>query len=214
MGSDQKDTSKMVHLSVTILSALICSAYGAPQGFNGDPSMAKIIQEQRFNAGDGRFGNAVQQEDNIIIKEQSSGNNERIGEYSYIGDDGKTYTVRYEAGVNGFRILNGDHIPSGGQTAAAISTDPKEIEEYDYAKQVSPFVNPHDPTHQSPELLAGNLAGHLAGAILRQETITGPISTTPRPGLPTTSPPLRIFPRGQVQLERFPQGFNFNFKSD
>ena len=55
-----------------ILSALICSAYGAPQGFNGDPSMAKIIQEQRFNAGDGRFGNAVQQEDNIIIKEQSS----------------------------------------------------------------------------------------------------------------------------------------------
>ena len=97
------------------------------------------------------------------------------------------------------------------------STDPKEIEEYDYeyyddTKQVSPFVNPHDPTHQSPELLAGNLAGHLAGAILKMEAIRPP--TTPRPGLPTTSPPLRIFPRGQVQLERFPEGFNFNFKSD
>ena len=39
------------------------------------------------------------------------------GQYSYIGDDGKTYTVKYEAGVNGFRILEGDHIPSGGQTA-------------------------------------------------------------------------------------------------
>ena len=62
----------------------------------------------------------------------------------------------------------------------------------------------------------GNLAGHLAGAILRQETITGPISrtTTQRPGAPTTSPPLRVFPRGQVQLERFPEGFNFNFKSE
>lgn len=44
---------------------------GAPQGFSGDPSMAKIIQEQRFNAGDGRFGHAAQQEDGVIFKEQT-----------------------------------------------------------------------------------------------------------------------------------------------
>ena len=44
---------------------------GAPQ-FNGDPSMAKIIQEQRFNIGDGRFGHAAQQEDGVLIKEESS----------------------------------------------------------------------------------------------------------------------------------------------
>ena len=142
------------------------------------------------------------------------GNNQRIGEYSYIGDDGKTYTVRYEAGVNGFRILNGDHIPSGGQTAAAIENEeePKEYE-YEYYDETvpdSPFVNPFDPTHQQPELLAGNLAGHLAGVITKMEAT----STTPRPGTPTTSPPLRIFPNGQVQLERFPAGFNFAFKSD
>lgn len=211
----------MVSLSVTALFALICSVCGAPQ-FNGDVSMAKIIQEQRFNAGNGRFGHATQQEDGILVREESKGNNSRIGEYSYIGDDGKTYTVRYEAGINGFRILSGDHIPSGGQAAAAnIEAGKEDPEEYDYqyydeAKPDSPFVNPHDPTHQSPELLAGNLAGHLAGAILRQEAITGPISrtTTQRPGAPTTSPPLRVFPRGQVQLERFPEGFNFNFKSE
>ena len=47
-------------------------ACGAPQGFNGDPSMAKIIQEQRFNAGDGRFGHAAQQEDGVIFKEETT----------------------------------------------------------------------------------------------------------------------------------------------
>ena len=143
--------------------------------------------------------------------------NERIGSYQYVGDDGKLYTVKYEAGVNGFRILSGDHIPSGGQKAAAaeVVAEGEEPKEYDYEYYDdtvldSPFVNPHDPTHQQPELLAGNLAGHLAGVIRAMELTT----TTARPGQTTTPPPLRIFPRGEVQLERFPQGFNFNFRSE
>ena len=68
------------------------------------------------------------------------------------------------------RILGGDHIPSGGQNAAdAVLTgengEPKEYdyEYYDETPPESPFVNPYDPSHQKPELLAGNLAGHLAG---------------------------------------------------
>ena len=74
----------------------------APQ-FNGDPSLARILQEQRFNMGDGKFGSAFAQEDGVAFKEESSGNNERIGQYSYIDADGKTITVKYSAGVNGFR---------------------------------------------------------------------------------------------------------------
>ena len=105
---------------------------------------------------------------------------------------------------------------SGGQKAAAAipkGEGTEEDKEYDYeyydeTKLDSPFVNPHDPTHQKPELLAGNLAGHLAGIFAAAPT------TTQRPGVPTTSPPLRIFPNGNVQLERFPAGFNFAFKSD
>merc|ERR1712038_910070 len=172
--------------------------------------MCKIIQEQRFNSGAGRFGHAAQQEDGVIIKEESKGNNERIGEYQYVGDDGKLYTVRYSAGVNGFRILGGDHIPSGGQTAAIAEPLGEDEEEYVYdyqyyddSKPESPFVNPHDPTHQKPELLAGNLAGHLAGAILASEA-TSTTQRPPAPGAPTVAPHLRLFPNGQVQLERFP----------
>merc|ERR1712147_250218 len=102
------------------------------------------------NMGDGKFGSAFAQEDGHAFKEESSGNNERIGQYSYIDDSGKTITVKYSAGINGFRILEGDHIPSGGQNSALAATNAAdEPEEYDYEyyddrQPQSVFVNPHD----------------------------------------------------------------------
>ena len=50
--------------------------------------------------GNGKFGSAFAQEDGHAFKEESSGNNERIGQYSYIDDTGKTITVKYSVGVN------------------------------------------------------------------------------------------------------------------
>lgn len=55
-----------------------------------------------------------------------------------------------------FRILDGAHIPSGGQTSAQAQVtgeagEPKEYEYeyYDDTPLESPFVNPHDPNHQN-----------------------------------------------------------------
>merc|ERR1711902_142465 len=117
-------------------------------------SLAKILQEQRFNVGNDQFGHAAHQEDGTILREEATAGNTRIGQYQYIGDDGKTYTVKYEAGVNGFRILDGSHIPSGGQTAA--DADPEE--EYDYAYydeaiHHSQAQSPHQPwyPHSFPQ---------------------------------------------------------------
>jgi len=200
----------MTHTTTFLAVVLFSCSSLAQSQFHGDPSMAKILQEQRFNAGGGKFGSAFAQEDGVVFREESSGNNDRIGMYSYVGDDGKTYTVKYSAGVNGFRILDGAHIPSGGQNSANAIID-DEVKEYDYeyydeTKPDSPFVNPHDPSHRQEFLLAGNLAGHLA-----QRTFT----TTPRPlpGVPTTTPPHRFFPPGSIKLDRFPEGFNFQFQS-
>merc|ERR1719295_527886 len=106
----------MIKLLLTV-GLLSCSCLAAPQ-FQGDSSLARILQEQRFNAGGGKFGAASAQEDGVVFREESSGNNDRIGMYSFIGDDGKTYTVKYSAGADGFRILDGAHIPSGGQNSA------------------------------------------------------------------------------------------------
>merc|ERR1712106_267625 len=212
MGVRRGLLTKMVPIFTVLL--LASSSLAAPQ-FQGDSSMAKILQEQRFYMGDGKFGSAYAQEDGLAFKEESSGNNERIGQYSYIDQDGNTITVKYTAGVDGFRIIEGDHIPSGGQTAARAITkdeDGKNVE-YDYAyyddtEPLSPFVNPFDPTHQIDSLIAGDLAGHLAKRVFT--------TTTPPPfvlGQITTPTPLRIFPPGQIKLDRSPQGFNFIFKS-
>ena len=44
----------------------------------------------RFNMGDGKFGAAYAQEDGVAFKEESTGNNERIGEQKRMGMMGMT----------------------------------------------------------------------------------------------------------------------------
>ena len=59
--------------------------------------------------------------------------------------------MRYSAGVDGFRILSGDHVPSGGQTSAAAAggvEDEYDYQYYDDTPQQSVFVNPHDSSHR------------------------------------------------------------------
>merc|ERR1712212_999724 len=129
MGQSSRN-SNMARIFASV--AMVALASAAPQ-FTGDSSNAIILQEQRFNAGAGKFGAAYAQEDGVVFREESGGNNERIGQYSYIDDKGKTITVKYSAGINGFRILEGDHIPSGGQNSALTATNAAgEPEEYDY----------------------------------------------------------------------------------
>merc|ERR1712194_576918 len=89
-----------------------------------DPKNAKILKEQRFNAGDGRFGSAYAQEDGSVFREETSADGERVGQYSYIDNDGKTITVRYTAGKDGFRILEGDHVPEGANGLNSAAFDP------------------------------------------------------------------------------------------
>ena len=114
------------------------------------------------------------------------------------------------------RILEGDHIPSGGQKSANADNlnevgEPKEYEYeyYDDTVPESPFVNPFDSSHQQQRfLMAGDLAGHLAQRVFTT-TLPPPIV----PGASTTEPAKRFFPPGQIKLDRFPQGFNFQFQS-
>ena len=117
-------------------------------------------------------------------------------------------------------------------TAFSNGFEPYEYD-YEYYDDVpagtSPFVNPYDPTHQTQHLLAGNLAGHLAGARdaatasearrnqgLRSLGNQGlrPVDPLTLNLTPTTPAPLRFFPQGNLKLDRFSDGYNFNFRSN
>merc|ERR1712072_1174872 len=127
-----------------------------------DSKDAKILKEQRFNSGDGRTGSAFATEDGTIFREETDAEGNRVGQYSYIGDDGKVITVKYTAGKDGFRIIEGDHIQATGQDSAPFNPDfespdeqPRQVVEQ--PRQVvraqpdpnrNPFINPHDPTHR------------------------------------------------------------------
>merc|ERR1739848_659556 len=76
---------------------------------------------------------------------------------------------------------------------------------------VNPFINPFDASHQNAGLLAGHLAGVQQPVRAPQQPIQPAINqftfTT------TTPTPRRFFPPGQLNLNRFETGFNFDFAS-
>ena len=59
------------------------------------------------------------------LQEKITADGERIGQYSYIDNDGKTITVKYTAGKDGFRILEGDHVPRGATGLESAAFDPE-----------------------------------------------------------------------------------------
>jgi len=249
-----------------------------------EPKNAKILKEQRFNAGDGRHGAAYAQEDGTVYREETSQDGERVGQYSYIDQEGNTITVRYTAGKDGFRILEGAHVPTGanGQGVAPAVQQvqrapapapvqpvqqfaPQQFADYDYVDPApvdpnfNPFINPHDPTHRdfnfnrnganfaprgqaAPQFAAAvpacaDCAGvnpfinpfdasHRQPAQFQQPAQPAQRAFLPAPAQPAqpaqpafpqqlqpTQAPRNFFPPGQLKLNRFETGFNFDFSS-
>lgn len=78
---------------------LSCLSLG--QQYHGNPQTAAILSEQRYLAGDGKFGSAYSQEDGINFKEETDSDGTRHGSYSYIDPNGQRKTISYTAGKNG-----------------------------------------------------------------------------------------------------------------
>merc|ERR1712055_744989 len=115
---------KIAQSAPTMFKFVIASCLATAALAQQNPAAkAKILKEQRFNAGDGRFGAAFASEDGTVYKEETGVDGERLGQYSYVGQDGKQVTVKYSAGKDGFKIVEGAHVPTGatGQNSAPYS---------------------------------------------------------------------------------------------
>merc|ERR1711971_349918 len=119
--SEESTPRPPVMFIVVLVSCLAAAACGQSL----ESKDAKILKEQRFAAGDGRFGSAFAQEDGTVFREETTADGERIGQYSYIDENGETITVRYTAGKDGFRILEGAHIPEGANGLQSAPFDPE-----------------------------------------------------------------------------------------
>lgn len=60
---------------------------------------------------DGNFNYAFASENGLLQGETISPDGSRTGAYTYVDPNGKKITVKYKAGKEGFKILQGDHIP-------------------------------------------------------------------------------------------------------
>merc|ERR1711887_50024 len=162
MGLALSSQKKRTKIARTMFRLMLTSCLvGVSMSQYVDPAQAKILKEQRFNAGDGRFDSAYAQEDGVVFREEAGANGERTGQYSYVDQAGKTITVRYSAGVDGFKILEGAHVPTGANGQNSAVHDPtyqynNNVQANNYVQPTqapnpnrNPFINPDDPTHRN-----------------------------------------------------------------
>ncbi|KAK9869783.1 hypothetical protein WA026_003515 [Henosepilachna vigintioctopunctata] len=101
---------------ILALCAIMAVAYAAPQ--SGADKDAVVTRQEIDNIGIGGYNFAYETSNGISQQEQGQLENagsedESIavrGQYSYVGVDGRTYTVIYIADKNGFQP-QGEHIP-------------------------------------------------------------------------------------------------------
>ncbi|XP_055380635.1 cuticle protein 2-like [Condylostylus longicornis] len=84
---------------------------------------ARILRNDYVNDGHGTYNFAYETDNGIRHNEDGAPDNSKRGEYSFTGDDGKTYTVMYWADENGFHAV-GDHLP-GSQNSGGLKAGPR-----------------------------------------------------------------------------------------
>merc|ERR1712168_1665102 len=123
--------------------------------------------------------------------EETGPGGERIGQYSYIDQNGKTITVKYSAGKDGFKILEGNHVPNGANGQNSAAHDPN-YREPDYKQQQAYQYNQQQQSSFNYNNNNNNVNYNYQ---------------------PTEASRSNFFPPGKLNLNRFETGFNFDFES-
>ncbi|KDR08636.1 Cuticle protein 6 [Zootermopsis nevadensis] len=91
----------------------------APQYEQPQRPLPVILMHKQSLAQDGSFNYAFAADNGLQQGESISPDGTRRGSYSYVDPNGKKISVKYTAGKEGFRILEGDHLPKAPTPVAA-----------------------------------------------------------------------------------------------
>jgi len=232
-----------------ILSAVIVSVscqwnnnpgYGVAPGYSGDPSLARILSDQRAHHVAGDFRLSVKQEDGTNIEElATSADGTRRGQYSYVNNLGQTESVKWEAGPGGFRILNANNQPAHTQHTAAwqaaannlareheaararvaeanrlAALRPKPVEEPTSAPRRAPAPAPVQQYRPAPAPVQPRPAPQqISYTHPAAQPQYAPVPQSIQQYTPTTQAPKRFFPPGQLSFARTNAGYNYDFRS-
>ncbi|XP_065221816.1 pupal cuticle protein 27-like [Planococcus citri] len=220
-------------------TVVLCASIALSTGQYQKPSKdAAILEEARYLAVNGQFGSTYKQDDGVEFKEESDGQGNRKGSYSYIDPTGQRRTVSYTAGKDGFRAT-GDHIPVPPVPQAPVAPvapaatatnsiqqtgqyNPEDDYQYqdDSQSQYKPsqdynynnnyqFNTPN--TQFQPQYNPVQFQ-YRSPALSGVPAAPAPAAAVPSYNQYTSSePPHRFFPPGKLSLNRSPDGFSYTF---
>lgn len=84
----------------------------------------QILSHKQSLNHDGNFNYAFSSDNGLLQGESIAPDGSRTGAYAYVDPSGRKISVKYKAGREGFRILEGDHIPKAHPLLAAANQVP------------------------------------------------------------------------------------------
>lgn len=105
---------------ITFAAAKKYSSY-SDDGYAQPKKLPVILMHKQALQEDGGFNFAFAGDNGIKQGETIHPDGNRIGAYSYVDPNGETISVKYSAGKDGFKILEGDHLPRAPLVPAASS---------------------------------------------------------------------------------------------
>lgn len=95
------------------------SGYNGNNNGNNGKQLPVILMHKQALQQDGGFQYAFAADNGLRQGESIRPDGSRTGAYSYTDPDGKEISVKYTAGKDGFRIVQGDHVPKAPVSLAA-----------------------------------------------------------------------------------------------
>ncbi|GLH09413.1 Cuticle protein 6 [Gryllus bimaculatus] len=129
--------------------------YREPANYAGQEPrrpLPAIIMHKQALTQDGAFNFAFAADNGLQQGETINPDGSRTGSYSYVDPHGKTIKVKYSAGKDGFRVLEGDHLPRAPQPSPQAAEPAPAPAQYNHPQPSGPRYSAQPPFRAGPSV--------------------------------------------------------------